>query len=194
MNYKKKVGRPVKSEKDYAVRISTTTTPGLKKKIDDSGFSMSYILQYGARILLGDDRERELMDIERELAVLKPKVAMLESRKDLIIADKRRMEEYVKQKENEVKYLHAAFSQIVKLQEKIGKISVKQDWIQKVYGIQFNIDQVNRDFNQTLVELCLPPSYLVEKYRIRKVQTGEREEKMMVEIIRKESDNIGGEV
>ena len=106
-NSRKKVGRPINEDKDFSVRVSTTTTPELKKKINQSGYSVSYILQYGARVLLGDEREKELLEIERELATLKPKVSMLESRRDLILAEKKRIEALSLQKENEEIYIHA---------------------------------------------------------------------------------------
>ncbi len=188
MNHGKKIGRPAKLEKDYAVRISTTTTPELKKKMDHSGYPVSYILQYGARILLGDENEKELLDIEKELSVLKPKVAMLESRKDLILADKRRKEEYLKQRENEIKYMFSAFSHLVKLQEKAGRMTFKEQWIRQTYGIEFDIKTVNSDFSQVLYDLALPAPHVVEKYSVRKVQKGEREEKLLVEIIDRESE------
>ncbi|MEM3906914.1 MAG: hypothetical protein RE472_02970 [Thermoplasmatales archaeon] len=182
-NSHKKVGRPVNADKDFSVRVSTTTTPELKKKINQSGYSVSYILQYGARVLLGDEREKELLEIERELATLKPKVAMLESRRDLILAEKKRIEALSLQKENEEIYIHAAFSQILRFQEKIEKITLKDHWIRQTYGISFDVDLVNSNFSEALSDLAFPPSYVIEKYRIKKVGKGEKEEKMMVELI-----------
>jgi hypothetical protein len=187
-NIKKKVGRPVKKEEEYAVRVSTTTTPELKKKMDTSGYSVSYILQYGAKILLGDNHQKELIEIENELSILKPKLAMLESRRDLILAEQRRKEEYIKQRENEIKYLHAVFSQLIKLQEKSGKLSYYENWIKEQYGIQFNMKLVNENFQDALTAIDLLPEYVVEKYSIRKVQKGQREEKMMVELMDREDE------
>ena len=191
MNTKKKVGRPVKKEEEYAVRVSTTTTPELKKKMDTSGYSVSYILQYGAKLHLGDMHEKELMEIENELSILKPKLAMLESRKDLILAEKRRKEEFIKQRENEIKYLHAVFSYLIKAQEKRGKLEYYENWIREQFGIQFNISLVNGDFKGALEAADMLPEYVVEKYSIRKVQKGQREEKMMVELL--EKDQEGGQ-
>lgn len=183
-NQKRRVGRPPKDVKDYSVRVFTTANPDLKRRIMESGFSVSYILEYGAKVLLGDDREKELMEIERELSVLKPKVSLLESRRDLIVAEKRRIEALAKQRENEIKYLYAAFSQILKLTDpEVRKVTFKTEWMRQKYGIEFNISRVNEDFAAAISDLVYPAEYVVEKYQIRKVARGEREEKIMVEII-----------
>lgn len=141
------------------------------------------MLQYGARILLGDEREKELLDIERELSVLKPKVSMLESRRDLLIAEKKRIEALMIQKENEDQYLVAAFSQVLDFQKNVKRISIKEHWIKKIYGIVFNVALVSENFQEALADLKLPASYLIEKYGIKKVGKGEREDKMRIELI-----------
>ena len=107
---------------------------------------------------------------------------------------KKQMDEIRRKKEMQEKYMHTAFSEIIGQQKKHGKIVIKMSWIEEVYGILFDVALVNRNFEGTLNDLNLPPAYVVEKYHIEKMRKGSREEKMMVEIVRKENDNIGGEV
>ena len=133
--------------------------------------------------------EKQLIAMTLEANKLYQKITAhshIDARKDLILADKRRKEEYLKQRENEIKYMFAAFSHLVKLQEKAGRITFKEQWIRQTYGIEFDIKMVNSDFSQVLYDLALPAPHVVEKYSVRKVQKGEREEKLLVEIIDRE--------
>ena len=182
LDIERKVGRPTKN-KEYVVRIQTTADPNRKRMVESSKYTFADVFEIGYNVLFGEEGERELLDIERKLAVLEPEVAMYKARKELLLANRRRKEEYNRQEEYKIKYLHAAFTQILKLQEKIGKITVREDWIRKIYGIQFDLDLVNQNFTQALEDIGLPPDYVVEKYNIKKLEKGDREDKMMVEIV-----------
>ena len=76
----------------------------------------------------------------------------------------------------------------MRLSEKTGRITLKEEWIAKTYGIQFDVTLANKDFNETVNDLVFPASFLAEKYRIKKIQKGEREEKIMVELIDKKNE------
>ena len=89
MNKIKKVGRPANPEKDYVVRISTTTSPELKKLAMESGLSARYFFEYGVRAILGSHSDKELLEIEKELAILESKVEFLKSRRAMILSEKK---------------------------------------------------------------------------------------------------------
>ena len=188
MTEKKKVGRPRKERDEPIARLHFNAPYNIKKMVENSEYTHNYIYEFGAQALLGTKEDKELIEIEKKLAVLKPEVAYLESRKKVILLEKQRTQEIRKQRENELKYLQVVFSQIVRLSEKTGRITLKEEWIAKTYGIQFDVTLANKDFNETVNDLVFPASFLAEKYRIKKIQKGEREEKIMVELIDKKNE------
>ena len=191
---KRKVGRPIKYGNESRVDTHISLSQEAKTKIKLSGKSASYFTEFGIRALLDDPEEKALNEINERLAVLEPEYFELKAKKIRIEEMKKQMDEIRREKEMQEKYMHTAFSEIIGQQKKHGKIVIKMSWIEEVYGIFFDVALVNRNFEGTLNDLNLPPAYVVEKYHIEKMRKGSREEKMMVEIVRKESDNIGGEV
>ena len=183
-----RVGRPMKEGNESQVGAHISMSQEVKTWIKDSGKPVAYFLDIGVNAIRGNPDEKELMDLEKEISIREPELAMLKARRDLILAEKRRREEYARQKETETKYLHAVFSLLLKLSKKTGRITFYDNWIREQYGISFDVSLANRNFSEALEAIDLIPEYAVEKYSIRKVQKGQREEKMMVELMDREDE------
>ena len=183
---KERVGRPLKYGNETQIGAHISMSPELKTWIKDSGKPVAYFLEIGVNAIRGNPDEKELMDLEKEISIREPELAMMKARRDLILAEKRRREEYAREKETEIKYLHAVFSLLVKLSKKTGRITFYDNWIREQYGVALNVNLVNQNFPEALEAIDLIPEYAVEKYSIRKVQKGQREEKMMVELLDRE--------
>lgn len=103
---------------------------------------------------------------------------------------KKQKEELRRKKSNQEKYMLKAFREVISSQKRHGKVVVNMPWIEEAYGISFNLDKVNRDFQGAVEATDLIPEYGIEKYLIRKVQKGQREDKLMVEIIEADKEDV----
>ena len=185
---KSKVGRPMKYGEETMARLEATTTQANKTRIKLSGRPVSYFLEFGINALLGDPEEKKLNDMKDRLAKIEPEYLLLKAQIIQIEDRKKQLEELRRKKAVQDKYMHSAFSEVIRNQEKHGKIVVNMSWIEEAYGISFDDSLVNRNYSQALEDLNLLPEYVVEKYHIEKVRKGQREDRMMVSIVDKEGD------
>ena len=81
---KRKVGRPNKNPADYPIKVTTTVSSEIKSMINSSFYSMREVLEYGARMLLGDSDHKRLVEIEQRLSVIEPEVLALREQKKAI--------------------------------------------------------------------------------------------------------------
>ena len=185
---KNKVGRPIKYGNESRVDAHVSINQDDKTRIKLSGKPVSYFLEFGINALLGDPDERKLNEINEELASIEPRYLELKAKKIRIEERKKQLDELRRKKAVQDKYMHSAFSEVIRNQEKHGKIVVNMSWIEEAYGISFDDSLVNRNYSQTLEDLSLLPEYVVEKYCIEKIRKGQREDRMMVSIVDKEGD------
>ena len=83
MTEKKKVGRPRKERDEPIARLHFNAPYNIKKMVENSEYTHNYIYEFGAQALLGTKEDKELIEIEKKLAVLKPEVAYLNQEKRL---------------------------------------------------------------------------------------------------------------
>ena len=191
MNEKRKVGRPMKYGEESPVRIDTTTSQFNKTRIKLSGKSATYFLEFGLNALLGDPEDRKLDELRDKLSKIEPEYLELKAQIIRIEERKKQLDDIRRKKEVQDRYMHSAFSEIVRHQQKHGKILISMSWIEEAYGIMFDESLVNRHFEETVNDLNLPSDYVVEKYHIEKVRKGNREDKIMVDIVKKDSGKDG---
>ena len=184
-NQRKRVGRPLKEAKEIKLPFHGTLPAEVHDLISQSNLSYGYLTEYAARILLGDQNMKELTQIEKELSEIEPKYFELKARKATIEQRIKAVEEERKKQANIEKYMVSVFRHILEVQEKSGKTTMDMDYIERAYGITFNVNLVNSKFSEALKESRegLLPGYLIEKYRIEKTGTGEREKKAMLWVV-----------
>ncbi len=190
MNDNKKMGRPLKYGNESRVDAHVSLSQDAKTKIKLSGKPLAYFLEFGVNALLGDAEEKELYEIREELALIEPRFHELKVRELRIEERKKQKEELRRKKSNQEKYMLKAFREVISSQKRHGKVVVNMPWIEEAYGISFNLDKVNRDFQGAVEATDLIPEYGIEKYLIRKVQKGQREDKLMVEIIEADKEDV----
>ena len=95
---KNKVGRPLKYGNETRVGIHISISQEMKTRIKLSGKPVSYFLEFGINALLGDPDERELNEINEELASIEPRYLELKAKKIRIEERKKQLEELRRKK------------------------------------------------------------------------------------------------
>jgi hypothetical protein len=184
MRQNKKMGRPMVRANTTKVDLHVSVDHDTKEMIRLSGMTAGAILQYGAKALLGDYDIKELNKVNQELLELEPKYFELKAKQTKLLQEIEQKKEERKKQESQARYMVEAFREIVNKEKANGKITVKMEWIEDVYGISFDKEKVNSNFTSVLEELKLHilPEYLFEKYRIIKSGRGERENRILLRI------------
>ena len=184
MRQNKKMGRPMVRANTTKVDLHVSVDHDTKEMIRLSGMTAGAILQYGAKALLGDYDIKELNKVNQELLELEPKYFELKAKQTKLLQEIEQKKEERKKQESQARYMVEAFKEIVNKEKANGKITVKMEWIEDVYGISFDKEKVNSNFTSVLEELKLHilPEYLFEKYRIIKSGRGERENRILLRI------------
>ena len=136
----------------------------------------------------GDRDERDLAEqrekvkkMEVELSREKVALAEMEKRKQ----EKDALQEKLRRQE---KYLAYVFRLLVRKAKPFREITIKPEWVSRVYGVSFDIERANRDIfghgGPGTRVLEYPDAELIEQYDLKKGTMGEMEKELLERMVR----------
>lgn len=181
--------RKVFTESNFPREIHTTIPNHVFQLLPEG--TINSVLEALITAAYGDKEKRELeeqrkkvSDLEIELSRERVRLAEIEKS----VREKEQMEEALKKQD---RYMAHAFRRIVREARSYGRITMKPEWISRIYGISMDVKKVNRDLEASggkIAALLSRHDYeLVENYGITKEQRGKMEPELVREMEAEES-------
>ncbi len=128
---------------------------------------------------------------QRDLAELKKKAEEMEYELSKVKVEIYNIEESIKRKKElqksitmQRKYIAFCLRRIAKLEYNSKKVTTRLEWLERSYGITFDVRQMDKFLkNSTLEDIeRIPETEFIEEMNARKTKKGEKEEEIMKEI------------
>lgn len=185
---KGKVGRPATMVKlakiDEHIMLPAAEDNALREQSKKTGKPISQLVAdlIDAAYLFRDTQEMQLSKLEKEKAEHDQKAAMLSAKIITLRNEMRQQEEINNALKRTSMYMATAFRSLYNISKSSGQISMYPEAIEKVFGITFNIQKCNENFEE--LEL-MDDDDLISFLEIKKIKGHAKRE---AEILRK----IGG--
>lgn len=129
----------------------------------------------------GDRKKAELSELVIKREKVLAELASIDANIRVKEYEIKKDEEFRTAVANQKKYMVHAFRQVVGISKSHGRISMKPEWITKLYGISFSVNRVNAEFSDLLLDMeaGISDEDLIVKYAIRREQKGEREDEIV---------------